>query len=449
MPATAFDSAIFCDVFGSPDMRAIFEDQALVARYVEVEVALAEVQADLGLIPKEAAATIAAKADATAIDLDTLKRETDLVGYPIVGVVHALQKQCGDAGRYLHWGATTQDIMDTATVLQVRAALDVVSMRLDAIAAHLARLADAHRTTVMAARTHLQHALPTTFGLKAAVWLSMIERHRERLAQIRPRATLVQFGGAAGTLASLGAKGLAVHDALGAKLGLASAPVPWHVARDGLAEVVALLALITGSLGKIALDVTLLMQTEVGEAFEPFVPGRGSSSTMPQKRNPIASELIIAAAKSVRQDVALMLDAQAGADHERATGPWHVEWLALPRAFISTGGALAQAEALLAGLIVDGARMRRNLDATGGLIVAEAVMMALAPKLGRGVAHDLVYAACRAALDGGTRLADELARRAEITAHMTRADIDRLCDPAGYLGSADAMITRALAGRTR
>jgi 3-carboxy-cis,cis-muconate cycloisomerase len=168
---------------------------------------------------------------------------------------------------------------------------------------------------------------------------------------------------------------------------------------------------------------------------------------MPQKRNPIASELIIAAGKSVRHDVALMLDSLAGADHERATGPWHVEWLALPRAFITAGGALAQAEALFAGLIVDGARMRRNLDATGGLIVAEAVMMALAPKLGRGVAHDLVYAACRAALDGGTLLADELARRSEITAHVSRAEIGRLCDPAHYLGSADAMITRALAAR--
>ncbi len=248
----------------------------------------------------------------------------------------------------------------------------------------------------MAGRTHLQHALPITFGLKTAVWLSMIDRHRERLRQLKPRVLMGQFGGAAGTLASLGANGLAVHDALMAELKLATPPVPWHVARDGLAECVSFLAIVTGSLGKIATDIILLMQTEVGEAFEPFMPGRGSSSTMPQKRNPISSELIVAAARSVRQDVGLVLDSLAFADHERATGPWHLEWMAVPRAFIATAGALQQANFMLGGLIVDDTRMRRNLDLTGGLIVAEAVMMAMAEKIGRGPAHDVVYGACRA-----------------------------------------------------
>jgi 3-carboxy-cis,cis-muconate cycloisomerase len=386
-------------------------------------------------------------ADATAIDLPTLKKETDLVGYPIIGVVHALQKQCGEAGRYLHWGATTQDIMDTATVLQVRAALDLVEADLATLTTHLVALSHKHRATVMAGRTHLQHALPVTFGLKAAVWLAMIDRHRERLTQLKPRVLVGQFGGAAGTLASLGTNGLAVHDALMRDLGLAAGSVPWHVARDGVAEAVSFLGLVTGTLGKIALDVIFMMQTEIGEVFEPFMPGRGGSSTMPQKRNPISSELIVAAAKSVRQDVGLMLDSLAGADHERATGPWHLEWIALPRAFITTGGALHQAKFMLGGLIVDAARMRKNLDLTGGLIVAEAVMMALAPKLGRGAAHDLVYAACRKALDGGTMLADELAKMPEVTAVFDRAAIARLCDPAHYLGSADAMIIRTLAGR--
>ena len=444
MPATVFDSDIFRDAFGSEAMRAIFDDRALVARCVEVEVVLAKVQGKLKLIPAAAAKTIATNADAAALDMSKLKTETDLVGYPIVGIVHQLQKQCGDAGRYLHWGATTQDIMDTAVALQVKAALEIVGDDLDAIGKSLAKLADKHRATVMAGRTHLQHALPVTFGLKAAVWLSMIDRHRQRLKEITPRATMGQFGGAAGTLASLGDKGLAVHDALMKELKLTASPVPWHVARDSLTEAVSFLALVTGSLAKIALDVILLMQTEVGEVFEPFMPGRGSSSTMPQKRNPISSELIVALARSVRQDVGLMLDSLAGADHERATGPWQLEWMALPRAFIAAGGALSQAKFLAAGLIVDAGRMRRNLDVTGGLIVAEAVMMSLAQKIGRGPAHDLVYGACRKALDKGTLLLDELRAVPDVTKIADDATLQRLCDPARYLGSADAMIDRAL-----
>lgn len=445
MPSTVFDSDIFRDAFGSEAMRAIFSDRALLQRYVEVEVALAKVQGALGLIPAEAAKTIATKSDAAAIDLAKLKTETDLVGYPIVGVVHQLQKQCGEAGRYLHWGATTQDIMDTATVLQMRAALDIIDAELAAISTALADLTRKHRATVMAGRTHLQHALPVTFGLKTAVWLSMIDRHRERFAQLKPRVLVGQFGGAAGTLASLGTDGLAVHDALMAELGLNAALVPWHVARDGVAEAVSFLALVTGTLAKIATDVVLLMQTEVGEAFEPFMPGRGSSSTMPQKRNPISSEFIIAAARNVRQDAGLMLDALAFSDHERATGPWQTEWVALPRAFIAAGGALAQSKFLVSGLIVDAARMRRNLDMTGGLIVAEAVMMELAKRIGRGPAHDLVYSACRQAIEGGTLLIDELRKMPDVTAAADDATLVRLCDPANYLGSADQMIGRVLA----
>jgi 3-carboxy-cis,cis-muconate cycloisomerase len=267
--------------------------------------------------------------------------------------------------------------------------------------------------------------------------------------QLRPRVLVGSFAGAAGTLASLKDKGLVVSDALCAELKLGAPTVPWHVARDGLAEAVAFLGLVTGTLGKIATDVMLLMQTEVGEAFEPFMPGRGSSSTMPQKRNPISAELMAASARSVRQDVGLMLDSLAGADHERATGPWHLEWIALPRAFIATGGALAQAKFLAGGLIVDAARMRKNLDMTGGLIVAEAVMMAVAEKIGRGPAHDCVYAACRKALDGGTMLLDELRKDQQITAAIDDATLQRLVDPAHYLGTATHMIDRVLAAHKK
>jgi 3-carboxy-cis,cis-muconate cycloisomerase len=271
----------------------------------------------------------------------------------------------------------------------------------------------------------------------------MILRHRKRLAELKPRVLVGQFAGAAGTLASLGPKGLAVHDGLMKELGLGRASMPWHVARDGPAEAVAFLALVTGTLAKIATDVALMMQTEVGEAFEPFAEGRGSSSTMPQKRNPISCELILAAAKIVRQHSGLMLDAMA-ADHERATGPWHLEWVAIPEAFIAAAGALRQARFMLEGLIVEPERMRRNLDLTGGLIVAEAVMMALAEHTGRQTAHDLVYGACRAALDKGTTLLAELEQRSDVTRHLDGKRLAQLTDPVNYLGAAPAMVDRAL-----
>jgi 3-carboxy-cis,cis-muconate cycloisomerase len=443
MPSTVFDSAIYRDFFGTPAMRAVWSDEALVARYVEVEVALAKAEARVGVIPADAAKEIAAKSDARTFDLAKLKEETDVVGYPIIGIVHQMAKQCGEAGRYVHWGATTQDIMDSATVLQLRAALDIIDDELHAVARALESLAAKHRDTVMAGRTHMQHALPLTFGYKAAVWLSSVRRDKARLTELRKRLLVVQFSGAAGTLASLGADGLKVQAALAEELGLAQPDITWHAARDTIAEVGSTLAILAGGLAKIATDVMLMMQTEVAEAFEPFVKGRGGSSTMPQKRNPISCEMILAIAKSVRSDASLLLDAMA-ADHERATGPWHLEWIALPRAFISTAGALHQARFMLEGLIVDGDRMRRNLDITGGLIVAEAAMMALAPYTGRGAAHDIVYDCCREALSNGTTLLAQLEKRADVTQHLNGSALARVVDPAHYLGTAREMIDRML-----
>jgi 3-carboxy-cis,cis-muconate cycloisomerase len=446
MPSTAFESGLFRDLFGTPAMRAVFSDEALVTRYVEVEVALARAQAREGVIPKTAAAEISGKANAAAVDLGALKAETDVVGYPIVGLVHQLAKQCGEAGRYVHWGATTQDIMDTASVLQMRAALDLVAADLGALREALTRLSRRHRDTVMAGRTHLQQALPVTFGYKAAVWLSMVLRHQQRLEQLKPRLLVAQFSGAAGTLASLADKGLAVQRALAEELGLAPPAITWHAARDGVAEAVAFLGLVTGTLAKIATDIMLMMQTEVGEVFEPFIAGRGSSSTMPQKRNPISCEMILALAKVVRQHAGLMLDAMA-ADHERATGPWHLEWIAVPESFIAASGALHQARFMLEGLIVEPGRMRANLALTGGLIVAEAVMMGLAPYTGRGAAHDLVYAACRRALEEGTPLLAQLRKLKEVTAHLDDVTLERLVEPANYLGAAPAMVDQLLGRR--
>ena len=442
--STVIDSALFRDAFGTPAMRAVFADRRFIARCVEVEVALARAEARCGVIPADAAQAIAREARAERIDFDALRAETDIVGYPILPLVHQLVAVCGDAGRWLHWGATTQDIMDCATVLQLRDAFDLVDADLRELRRTLADLARRHRDTPMAGRTHLQQALPVTFGAKVAVWLAMFDRHQQRLAELRPRVELVQFGGAAGTLASLGARGFEVQQALADELGLGVPATTWHVARDAFAESVNLLALITGSLGKIALDVMIMASTEFGELYEPFVKGRGASSTMPQKRNPISSELMLAAAKAVRQHAGLMLDAMVQ-DFERATGPWHAEWIALPESFVLTAGALHQARFALDGLVVDAARMRANLGLSRGLIVAEAVMMGLAPAIGRQAAHDLVYDACRTVDAQGGTLADALAALPEVARHFDRAAIERLTDPANYLGLAPRMVDRALA----
>ncbi|MEU7044458.1 adenylosuccinate lyase family protein [Streptomyces varsoviensis] len=444
MSSTVFDSFLFRDLFGTAGMRAVFADDAYVRAVVRVEVALARAEARVGVIPGPAADAIAASCDAARLDRERLRRDTDTVGYPILPVVTQLAEQCGEAGGYLHWGATTQDIMDTATVLQCAEGLTLVSDALDRLRERLRDVALAHVDTVTAGRTHLQHALPVTFGYRAAVWLSALDRHAERLAAARERNLMVQFGGAAGTLASLGPgpEGLRVRAALAEELGLRDPEITWHVARDGFAEIVGLLAAIGASVGKIGVDVAAMTSTEFGELAEPFVPGRGASSTMPQKRNPISSELMIAAARLLRDKSSAMLDAMLQ-DFERATGPWHIEWAVVPEAFLLLSSSLDQAEHTMSGLHVDTERMRANLDLTGGLIVAEAVMMALAPALGRQRAHEVVYAACARVLDsdpGATDLASELCAEPEALASLGPDRIRRLCDPAGYLGSAQAMV---------
>jgi 3-carboxy-cis,cis-muconate cycloisomerase len=420
-------------------MRAVFSDDNLIKCCVDAEIALAVAQGRLGVIPREAADAIARLAPSVAIDRAMLKQVAENVGYPILGLVRQLSEKLGEAGRYVHWGATTQDIVDTATVLQIRAALQIVERDITAVSAALAKLAEKYRDTPMAGRTHLQQALPITFGYKCAIWLSMMDRHAERLEQLKPRVLVAQFGGAAGTLASLGDKGLDVRREYSNELKLGEPPITWHVARDAVVETINFLGLVTGSLGKIGFDIMLMMMTELGEAFEPFESHRGASSTMPQKRNPISSEILVANAKAVRQHAGLMLDAMIQ-DFERATGPWHVEWLAVPEAFMLTAGSLAQAKFMLEGLVVDEARMRKNLDLSQGLIVAEAVMMGLAPHLGRQQAHDMVYEACREALRDGRSLFDVLTGYPEVSAALPSERIGSLCDPANYLGSAPAMV---------
>jgi 3-carboxy-cis,cis-muconate cycloisomerase len=446
-------STLFGDMFGTAAMREVFGEPAFVRNCVIVEAALARAQARLGIVPEEAAKAISRAAEIIAanpdaLDFARLKRETETVGYPILPLVRQVAERAGEAGRYLHWGATTQDIMDTAVVLQIRDGLALIEADLGKLRTHLAGLARKHRDTPMAGRTHLQHALPITFGYKAAVWLSAFDRHAERLAELKKRVLVAQFGGAAGTLASLGngAEALATVGELARELSLGEPAITWHVARDGIAEAVQFLALLGGSLGKIAFDVMLMSATEFAEAAEPFIAGRGSSSTMPQKRNPISCELILAASKALRQHAGLILDAMVS-DFERATGPWHVEWIAVPEAFGYAAGALHQAEFMAGGLIVDPGRMERNLGMTHGLIVAEAVMMGLAPHTGRNEAHDFVYDACRTAIESDRPLYDVLLETPEVAGPLGAERLRALTDPANYLGAAPAMVDRVLKGR--
>ncbi len=444
MRASIIDSTIFGNIFATHEMRLVWSDENRTAKYLEVEKALASVQGGLGIIPREAADEIVSKCDIAKIDMDKLRTQTERIGYPVLGVVSQLNALCRDKlGEYCHWGATTQDITDTATVLQIREGLEIVDEDLTAISALLADLARRYREVPVIGRSNLQQAIPVTFGFKMAAILAGIERHRERLAQLRPRVLMGEFGGACGTLASIGAGALEMQRELMNELGLGTPSIAWHTVRDTIAEVGAFLGLVGGSLGKIAMDVKLMMQTEVGEVYEPFAPGRGSSSTMPQKRNPISSCYIHAAISVVRQHAAALMDAMV-ADHERSTGPWEIEWIVLPEAFCLLGSALKQTRSLLSGLEVDAVRMRENIDMTGGLVMSEAVMMGLGPHIGREYAHDLVYELCREAIREKRPLLDILAVHPEISAHLGRDELAALCDPANYLGHAREMIDEVL-----
>ena len=449
MTATALDSVIFRDIFSTEDMRRVFSDEARTGYYLEIEAALARAQARLGIIPEKAAQEIVRQCRIENIDLARLKKQTERIGYPILGVVQQIVDLCPDGlGEWCHWGATTQDITDTAAILQIRAALQLVESDMEAIAAALADLSRRYRDTPMAGRSNLQQAVPLTFGFKTATLLAAMQRHRERMAQMRPRILVGEFGGAVGTLASLGADGLKVQAEMMKELGLGQPDIAWHTVRDRIGEVGCFLGLVTGTLGKISMDVKLLMQTEVAEVYEPFHEARGSSSTMPQKRNPISCLYIHSTVALVRQHVAALLEA-AVADHERSTGPWEIEWISLPEIFLLSSGALAQTKLLVQGLEVDAERMRANLDLTKGMIVSEAVMMGLGPHLGRQRAHDLVYDICRKVTATGEPLVELLAKDAEISKHLTRAELDKMCDPAGYLGLAGEMVDRVLAREGR
>jgi 3-carboxy-cis,cis-muconate cycloisomerase len=445
MPASIIDSTIFQGIFTTDAMRQVWSDENRTQKYLDIEAALARVQGRLGLIPQEAADEIVSHCRLDQIDMARLRQQTERIGYPILGVVTQLNQLCRDKlGEYCHWGATTQDITDTATVLQIREALELVDAELAAIAKAMAKLAREHRLTPMIGRSNLQQAIPVTFGYKMAGLLSAVLRHRERLAQLKERVLVGEFAGAAGTLASLQTGAMETQAGLCDELQLKQPVIAWHTIRDNIAEVGAFLGLVGGTLGKLSMDVKLMMQTEVGEVYEPYHHGRGSSSTMPQKRNPISSCYIHAAISVVRQHAAALMDAMV-ADHERSTGPWEIEWIVLPEAFCLIAGALKQSRSVLEGLEVDAAAMRRNIEMTGGLVMSEAVMMGLGPYIGREYAHDLVYDLCRESVKSGRPLLELLETHPQIKPHVDRQALQKMLDPANYLGQSGVMVDRVLA----
>ena len=433
-------------------MREIFSDRGRLQGMLDFEAALACAEARTGVIPKAVALAIKAQCQAKLFDIEALARGAVPAGNTAIPMVKALtalvEKRDKAAAGYVHWGATSQDAMDTGLVLQLRRALDVVEAEVVRLSDALARLAKKHKKTPMAGRTWLQQAVPVTFGVKAAGALSAMERHRARLRELRARVLVIQFGGAAGTLASLGGRGLDVARALAAELKLGEADMPWHAHRDRIAEVATILGMLTGTLGKIARDLSLMMQTEIGEALEPAAPGKGGSSTLPHKRNPVGAAVVLAAATKVPALVSMMLSAMVQ-EHERGFGNWHAEWETLPEICMLSAGALAQVVQMIEGLEIDTARMRDNLDATNGLILAEAVSAALAPKLGREAAHGLIEQACRRAGAQNKPLRDIVAKDANARKHLSSSDLDRLFDPANYLGVAEQFVDRVLAARSR
>ena len=441
-------SPLLAPMLSSAAMRAVCDDATYLQHMLGFEAALARAEAATGVIPARAADPIAKACKAGLFDLDALAEAATRSGNLAIPLVKALTanvaKADPDAARYVHWGATSQDVIDTATMLGLRAAIDALLSDTDRAIAGFAKLAAKHRDTAMVARTWLQHALPMPFGLKLAEYSAALHRSRTRLQRLRSEGLALQFGGAAGTLAALGDKGLLVADKLAQELELPLPDAPWHTHRDRIAEAASVFAILAGTCGKIARDLQLLMQTDVAEAFEPSGDGRGGSSTMPHKRNPVAAATALAAATMAPGLAATIFAAQVQ-DHERSAGPWHAEWPTLPMLLLVTSGALAATVDIAEGVEVDAARMRVNLEATHGLIMAEAVTMALAETIGKSEAHHLVETASKKAVADKKHLRDILAKDPKVTALLSADKLAKLFEPMAYQGVSQALIDRLLA----
>jgi 3-carboxy-cis,cis-muconate cycloisomerase len=440
-------------LFRYEEVEKVFSDRARLQGMLDFEAGLARAEARAGIIPSSAAGTIAAQCKAELFDAAAVSQSAKLAGNPAIPLIKALTAVVAqsdkEAARYVHWGATSQDLIDTGCVLQLRQALKAIAADLNRLIDALVELATEHRSTIVVGRTWMQQALPTTFGLKVAGWLDAVNRHRVRLRETEQRVSVLQFGGAVGTLAALGLRGQMVARILSEELHLALPDTPWHSHRDRLVEVATTLGLCVGTLGKIARDISLHAQTEIGEVFEPSGEGRGGSSTMPHKRNPVTSAVVLSTATRIPGLVSTMLSAMVQ-EEERGLGGWHAEWETLPEIVRLTAGALHQMAETVPHLEIDAARMLENLGVTQGLIFAEAATMALSEKMGRSAAHQVVEAACGRAQDEGRHLREVLAEDAQVGKYLSSAEIDGLFDPRKYLGAAEAFVDRVVeASRSR
>jgi adenylosuccinate lyase len=445
MPSGVFDSILLKHIWGTDELRAIFNDENRVQKWFDYEAALALAQAELGIIPQAAAQEIAGKAKVGNVDLEAIAAEVRRTKHPLVPALRALQAVCaGDHGEYLHFGPTTQDVLDTGMMLQIKDAHAAFVRDLEDIGRELYRLAAAHKDTPMAGRTHAVQALPITFGHKCAIWLAEAGRNHQRLRQLQDRMFVGSLAGAVGTQASFGAHAFELDRKVMARLGLGVADISWHTARDRFAEYVGVLGLIGGGLAKIAHEIITLAHSEIDELDEPFNEGKVGSSTMPHKRNPATCEAIVAVGRSLRYTVALMQEALIQ-EHERDAAAWRFEWKALPEACLMTGAILANSKYVLAGLEVHSDRMRRNLDALGGFLLSERVMFALADKIGKQTAHELVYDASMQGHDDGITFEQALMRNPRVGQALARDELAALLDPTTYVGLAPAIVDRTLA----
>ena len=448
MPSHLIDFQLFGDQFSTAEMRAIFDERAMLQRWLDVEAALAAAQGELGLIPATAAEAIGRGARVDALDLAVIKRDLGVTAHPIVPLVRELGRVCGEDGRWVHWGTTTQDIMDTGMVLQLKQAHAILRRDLVELIRVLAELAERHRDTVMAGRTHAQQALPITFGFKVATWVAECVRQVERLDQAAPRLLVGQLAGAVGTLAGFGPRGGEVQRLVMERLGLGVPAIAWHAARDTITEFVSLLALLGGTLGRIANEVIQLQRSEIMEVEEPFAHGKVGSSTMPHKRNPAHAERVVAIGRLLRGLATTALETMMAA-HERDMSVGRAEWMLVPEAACLAGASLFWTLFIARGMQVNVESMTQNLDRLGGLLLSESVMLRLGLSLGRNTAHDLVYDAAMAAFEGKGSFRELLLANPRVGAALSRVELDRLLEPAAYTGLAGAFVDQVVTAARR
>jgi len=447
MVSGVFDDALIKHLWSTDELRAIFNDHNRVQKWLDFEAAFAIEQGELGIIPKAAAADIAANAKISKIDIDAVAVEIRRIKHPLVPAVKAVQKLCqGDHGEYIHFGPTTQDVLDTAVMLQIKEAHAIYLRDMKAIGNALVKLCEAHRDTPMVGRSHGVQALPITFGHKAAIWLSEMGRHYERMRQLESRVFVGGMVGAVGTQASFGPKAKELEIRVMKRLGLGVADINWQPARDRFAEYVNLLGLISSTLAKIANEIIILEHTEIGELYEPFSAGKVGSSTMPHKRNPSSCEAVVGASRALRYNVPYMLESML-IEHERDGSAWRGEWKAIPESCLIMGGMLAIMKYVLSDLHVDAEKMRRNLDCLGGFLLSERVMFVLSDKVGKQTAHDLVYEISMHGIENNISFEAALMQNAQVRAALSAEELKAALDPTTYVGRAPEIVDEVVAAQ--